>query len=110
VRFGFYEYNRRAGDFAIAMALAVYRVRDGKIEEPRVAIGGAEPHARRIAEAEQVLAGRAPGPEPFAAAAERAAAAVEPIEDVMTSAQYRRGLVGTVTRRALEQSRRPSAT
>jgi aerobic carbon-monoxide dehydrogenase medium subunit len=110
-RFGFYEYNRRAGDFAIAMALAVYRVQDGTIVEPRVAVGGAEPHPRRIAEAEQVLAGSFPGPEPFAAAAARAAAAVEPIEDVMTSAQYRRDLVGTVTRRALEQSapRHPSA-
>jgi carbon-monoxide dehydrogenase medium subunit len=110
-RFGFYEFNRRAGDFAIAMALAVYRVRDEKMVEPRLAVGGAEPHPRRIAEAEQALSGHAPGPEPFASAAERAAATIEPIEDVMTSAQYRRDLVGTVTRRALEQSvpRRPSA-
>jgi aerobic carbon-monoxide dehydrogenase medium subunit len=108
-RFGFYEYNRRAGDFAIAMTLAVYRVRDGKIAEPRLAVGGAEPHPRRVAEAEQALAGHAPEPETFASAAKRAAVAVEPIEDIMTSAQYRRDLVGTVTRRALEQSRRPSA-
>ncbi len=44
-RFGFYEFSRRAGDFAIAMALAVYRLQDGKIAEPRIAVGGAEPHA-----------------------------------------------------------------
>ena len=54
-RFGFYEFNRRAGDFALAMALIVYRVKDGRIVEPRLAVGGAEPHARRIAAAEQVL-------------------------------------------------------
>jgi carbon-monoxide dehydrogenase medium subunit len=103
-RFGFYEFNRRAGDFAIAMALATYRVRDGKITEPRIAVGGAEPSPRRIADAEQALAGRAPGAESFAAAGDRAAAAVDPMEDATTSAEYRRDLVRTVTRRALEQS------
>ena len=103
-RFGFYEFNRRAGDFAIAMALATYRVRDGKITEPRIAVGGAEPSPRRLADAEQALAGRAPGADSFTAAADRAAAAVEPMEDATTSAEYRRDLVGTVVRRALEQS------
>jgi carbon-monoxide dehydrogenase medium subunit len=103
-RFGFYEFNRRAGDFAIAMALATYRVREGKITEPRIAVGGAEPSPRRIADAEQALAGRAPGAESFTAAGDRAAAAVDPMEDATTSAEYRRDLVRTVTRRALEQS------
>ena len=103
-RFGFYEFNRRAGDFAIAMALATYRIRDGKISEPRIAVGGAEPSPRRIADAEQALAGRAPGADSFTAAGERAAASVDPMEDATTSAEYRRDLVRTVTRRALEQS------
>jgi aerobic carbon-monoxide dehydrogenase medium subunit len=103
-RFGFYEFNRRAGDFALAMALAVYRVEDGRIVEPRLAVGGAETHARRIAEAEQILAGRAPVADSFVAAAERAAAAIDPMEDAQTSAEYRRDLARTVTRRALERS------
>jgi aerobic carbon-monoxide dehydrogenase medium subunit len=103
-RFGFYEFNRRAGDFALAMALAAYRVENGRIVEPRLAVGGAEPHARRIADAEQVLAGRAPTAESFADAAERAAAAVDPMEDAQTTAEYRRDLVRTVARRALERS------
>ena len=103
-RAGFYEFSRRAGDFAIAMALATYRVAGGKIAEPRVAVGGVEPHARRIGEAEQALAGQSPGPEVFAAAAERAAAAVDPMEDINNSAQYRRELVRAVVRRALEQA------
>ena len=103
-RFGFYEFNRRAGDFALAMALAVYRVEDGRIVEPRLAVGGAETHARRIAEAEQVLAGRAPVADSFVAAAERVAAAIDPMEDAQTSAEYRRDLARTVTRRALERS------
>jgi carbon-monoxide dehydrogenase medium subunit len=103
-RFGFYEFNRRAGDFALAMALAAYRVENGRIVEPRLAVGGAEPHARRIADAEQALAGRAPTAESFADAAERAAAAVDPMEDAQTNAEYRRDLVRTVARRALERS------
>jgi carbon-monoxide dehydrogenase medium subunit len=103
-RTGFYEFSRRAGDFAIALALATFSVEGGKIVDPRVAVGGAEPHARRIGEAEQALAGKTPGPDAFAAAAERAAAAVDPMEDVNNSAQYRRDLVRTVVRRALEQA------
>ncbi len=103
-RFGFYEFSRRAGDFAIAMALACYRTESGNIVEPRIAVGGAEPMARRIAPAEQALAGSIAGPESFVAAAAAAAADVDPMEDAITSADYRRDLVGTVTRRALERS------
>ena len=70
-RCGFYEFSRRAGDFAMAAALGVYRVEGGKIVEPRLAVGGAEPNPRRIAEAEQALAGAAPGDQAFRAAAAR---------------------------------------
>jgi carbon-monoxide dehydrogenase medium subunit len=100
---GFYEFNRRAGDFAIAMALVTYRVQNGAISEPRVAVGGAEPLPRRIAAAEEALAGLAPG-KPAFEAADAAASAVEPLDDAITSADYRRDLVRTVTRRALEQA------
>jgi carbon-monoxide dehydrogenase medium subunit len=105
-RFGFCEFNRRAGDFAIAMALAVYRADGNRIAEPRLAVGGAETFARRIAEAEQLLAGRAPAADCFAAAADAAAAAVDPMVDAQTDAEYRRDLVRTLARRALEQSLR----
>jgi carbon-monoxide dehydrogenase medium subunit len=103
-RFGFYEFNRRAGDFALGMALVTYRVANGVISEPRVALGGIEPQPRRIPEAEAALAGRAPGREAFVAAATAASAVVDPLEDAVTSAEYRRDLAGTVTRRALEQA------
>jgi carbon-monoxide dehydrogenase medium subunit len=103
-RFGFCEFSRRAGDFALAMALVTYRLEDGTIVEPRVGIGGAEARPRRIAEAEQALAGRLPEAAAFHAAAETAAAAVEPLEDINTSADYRRDLVRTLTRRALERA------
>jgi carbon-monoxide dehydrogenase medium subunit len=72
--------------------------------EPRVGIGGAEPKPRRIPEAEAVLAGRAPELEAFRAAADAAAAAIDPLEDLHTDADYRRDLVRTMTRRALERA------
>jgi carbon-monoxide dehydrogenase medium subunit len=103
-RTGFCEFSRRAGDFAIAMALVTFGIDGGKIIAPHLAVGGAEPHARRLREVEQMLAGKAPGAELFAAAAERAAEAVDPMEDVHNSAQYRRDLVRAMVRRALEQA------
>jgi aerobic carbon-monoxide dehydrogenase medium subunit len=105
---GFYEFNRRAGDFAMAAALGTYRVEGGKIVAPHVAVGGAEPNPRRIAEAERALEGAAPGDKAFRAAAEAATAAVDPMEDITTSADFRRDLVLAVTRRALERAAKSS--
>src|SRR5262249_8808056 len=103
-RFGFYEFNRRAGDFAIVAALVTYRLENGVIVEPRIGIGGAEGRPRRIAEAEATLRGRPFEAKTIQAAAEAAAAAVDPLEDIQADAEYRRDLVVAVTRRALEQS------
>ena len=40
--FGFQEFSRRAGDFALAMALVTFRVQSGVIVEPRVGVGAVE--------------------------------------------------------------------
>ena len=103
-RFGFNEFSRRAGDFAMSAALVTYRLADGKISEARVGVGGAESSPRRIAEAEQTLVGQAPGDKAFRAAAETAANAIDPLVDHQTDAEYRRDLVRAVVRRALEAS------
>jgi carbon-monoxide dehydrogenase medium subunit len=103
-RFGFNEFNRRAGDFAMSAALATYRLDGGKMTDVHVGVGGAEPLPRRIAEAEAALNGEQPGDRVFRAAAEAAAQAIEPMEDYQTSAEYRRDLVRAVVRRALEAS------
>jgi carbon-monoxide dehydrogenase medium subunit len=103
-RFGFYEFSRRAGDFAMAAALASYRLADGVMAEARLGIGGAEATPRRISEAEALLNGRPPGVEVFRAAAEAAADAIDPLEDHQTSGEYRRDLVRAVARRALERA------
>jgi carbon-monoxide dehydrogenase medium subunit len=103
-RCGFYEFSRRAGDFALAAAVGIYRLDGGKIAEPRLAIGAAEVNPRRIAEAERALLGAAPGDEAFRAAARAATAAIDPMEDIINSAEFRRDLVLAVARRALERA------
>ena len=103
-RFGFYEFSRRAGDYALAMALVTFRLQDGVIVAPRIGIGGAEARPRRMAAAEAALAGRRPDTESFRAAAEAAADAVEPMEDIHADAEFRLDLVRAVTRRALERA------
>lgn len=103
-KFGFNEFNRRAGDFAMAASLVTYRVVGGTITEARVGVGGAEAAPRRIEEAEAALNGQAPGDAAFRAAAQAASEAVDPLEDHQTDADYRRDLVRAVVRRALEHS------
>ena len=102
--FGFCEFSRRAGDFAIAMVLVTWRLEGGRIADPRLGVGGAEDRPRRIHAAEEALEGRPPDRDAFQAAAEAAAAAVDPMADFGTSAEYRRGLVATLTLRALERA------
>jgi aerobic carbon-monoxide dehydrogenase medium subunit len=103
-KFGFNEFNRRAGDFAMAASLVAYRLQGGKMIDARVGIGGAEPFPRRIAQAEAALNGQPPGDKVFRAAADAAAHAIDAMEDHQTSADYRRDLVRAVVRRALEQA------
>jgi len=103
-RHGFCEFSRRAGDFALAMALVTLRVRDGLIVEPRVGVGGVEDRARRIASVEHALAGQPVSAAVLDAAAQAAASAVDPVDDGKGSVEYRRELVQAMVRRALGQA------
>lgn len=104
---GFYEFNRRAGDFALGMAFCSYRLENARIVAPHIALGGIEESPRRIPEAETALKGALPDAETFEAAAAAATDAITPLEDPGTPAAYRRDLAGTVVRRALQASAQP---
>ena len=99
---GFAEYSRRAGDYAIAMAVASYRLKNGIMSDMHIAVGGAEATPRRIPEAERTLIGRAPNLGTFQAAAHEARKAVDPLDDPSVPADYRRGVVRAMVARALE--------
>jgi aerobic carbon-monoxide dehydrogenase medium subunit len=103
-RWGFYEFSRRAGDYALAMALATFRLEQGVMVEPRLGLGGVEASPRRIPEAEALLAGKPPEIAVFREAAAAAADVVDPLEDIQASGEYRRDLVRAVARRALERA------
>src|SRR5918993_5231097 len=104
-KFGFYEFSRRAGDYALGMALVAFRVENGVVVEPHIGVGGAEARPRRMPQAEAAVSGKPPTIEHFRAAGEAAAAEVtDPLEDIQADAAYRRDLVKAVTRRALERA------
>jgi carbon-monoxide dehydrogenase medium subunit len=102
--FGFEEFSRRVGDFALAMALVTFRVEAGVIVDPRVGVGAVEPNPRRFQSAENALRGRKPGRAVYQDAADRVAEAVDPLSDPRYDAGYRRDLARAMVRRALEQA------
>jgi len=101
---GFAEYSRRAGDYAIAMGVATYRLKNGIMSDMHVAVGGAEARPRRIPEAERMLIGRPPNLGTFQAAGHEARKAVEPLDDPSISTEYRRSIVRAMVTRALENA------
>jgi carbon-monoxide dehydrogenase medium subunit len=102
---GFAEFSRRAGDYAVAMAVTTFRLRNGMMTETRIALGGAEAAPRRMTEAERTLIGRPPNAGTFQAAAHAAVKAIDPLDDATTSADYRRDIARAMICRALEQAR-----
>jgi aerobic carbon-monoxide dehydrogenase medium subunit len=109
-RFGFCEFSRRAGDFAQAMALVSYDLREGLIISSKVAVGAVEAGPRRIGEVEALLDGRVPSSAIFMEAAEAASIAVDPIEDDEIGVRYKRDLVRAAVLRALRDSVDPQAS
>jgi carbon-monoxide dehydrogenase medium subunit len=103
-RVGFQEFSRRAGDFAIVMALTALEVEGERIEEARIGLGGVSGAPVRAQQAEELLVGEPLSEEAFAEAARVAASEVEPWEDIHGSVEYRKDLIRALTRRALAQS------
>ena len=75
---------------------------NGKIGEARVCLGAVAPTIIRASEAEEALIGQEPSEDLLAKAADLAQAASSPISDVRGSAEFRRHLVGVMTKRCLE--------
>jgi len=103
-KFGFNEFSRRAGDFAMAASLVTWRLDGSAITDARVGVGGAEASPRRISEAEAALNGKRPDDSVFTAAADAAAAAIDPLDDAQIPPEYRRELVQAMVHRALQSA------
>jgi len=101
-RWGFEEFARRRGDFALA-AVAVFYDEDGlgRAKDVHIGVIGAANRSLRIKEAETLLNGRAVTEALIVEAGRIVSAAVDPPDDIHASAAYRRALAGTLTERAL---------
>lgn len=102
--FGFAEFARRLGDFAIAGAAVQMSIKEGACEHARLTIIGMGDGPFRAEAAEAILVGSKLDAAAISAAAEAVRSAVSPSKDVHASASYRRHLAGVMTRRALEQA------
>jgi carbon-monoxide dehydrogenase medium subunit len=108
-RFGFYEFNRRAGDLALVMCLATFRLENGVIAAPRVGVGAVQDNPRRLPEVEAELLGQLPSEAVFGRAAQAAAQAITPFEDEPQAALYQRDLAQAAVMRALRRALREPA-
>lgn len=101
-RTGFCEFSRRAGDYAIVLAVVALRLSGGRIAEARVGLGGVGDRSVRAAGAEAALRGARPERAAFVAAGEAATEGLQPMTDVQATPDYRLDLVRVLVRRALE--------
>ena len=93
-RWGFAEFARRHGDFALVTAVVT------EIQgTPRITFGGVASVPQRAAAAEQALANRQPADD----VARIAAGEIEPTADLHGSVEFRRAIAAEMTRRALAQ-------
>jgi aerobic carbon-monoxide dehydrogenase medium subunit len=104
-RWGFREFARRRGDFAMAAAALFYdQDAGGKAANAHVGIIGLGDRPRRLPEVEAALNGRVIDEATMERAAEVTSATVDAQEDIHASAAYRRSLAGTMVERALRSA------
>jgi CO/xanthine dehydrogenase FAD-binding subunit len=91
--------TREAQAISKVVVAMLGRVEAGRIAEIRLAAGSVAPTPVRLRAAEDAVRGKAPGPETAALAGSAAAQEVEPIDDVRSTAEYRRFALERVVRR-----------
>ena len=107
VRAWYAKFTALSADDWPAVGVAVwYRSEGDRIADARIAVSAATDRPMRIAGAERALVGNPPGPAIFAAAADAAAAEVEPLTDIRGTAAYKREMVRVHVRRALDHAMR----
>ena len=104
-RFGFQEFARRRGDFAMAAA-ALFYDEDNEEKARNVHVGaiGVADRPLRLTAVEQVLNGNRIDDPVIAKAEAAASAAVDPADDIHASGAYRKALVGVMVERALKNA------
>jgi len=97
------EVSRRHGDFAlvgVVAGLAVDRERE-TVTKARLVCFGVGPTPIRVKAAEDTLIGQRPELAVFKSAGQMVGKEIDPTSDIHATAEYRRAVAGTLTRRAL---------
>jgi carbon-monoxide dehydrogenase medium subunit len=96
------KLERKVGDYAtVAVAAHLELADDGTIANAGLALTAVNPMNTKVTAAESMLVGQQPDTELFDAAAEVAAQAAQPRDDIRGSAVWKRNIVRVFTRRAL---------
>lgn len=98
--YGFREFARRHGDFAIAAVAAHLSLRDGRVARAAITVAGLAPVPTRVPEAEALLTGA----QADALEIERAAqfcGEIEAVDSVHATAAYARHLAAVMASRAI---------
>ena len=97
---GFEEFARRSGDFAIAAAAVLIESAGGKVSSARIAVSGGANGPIRVAAAEGLLRGTRCEDSVLREAVRVVRETIDPNVDLHASADLRRHVVGTLVRRA----------
>jgi len=103
-RFGFQEFARRRGDFALAAAMLFYDEDGGKARDAHAGAIGVADRPLRLPAVEQVLNGNKIDDAIIAKAEAAASASVEPADDIHAGGAYRKALIGVMVERALKSA------
>jgi aerobic carbon-monoxide dehydrogenase medium subunit len=106
-RYGFREFARRSGDFALA-GVALFFDTDGgeKVRNIHVGAIGITDRPLRLSSVERALDGAALNEAALAKAEAAASAAVDPSDDIHATGAYRKVLIGVMVERALRDAGR----
>jgi len=104
----FLRATRTAMDIALVNCAVFLSLasKGGVVQDIRIALGAVAPTPVRVQAAENVLRGKNPDEKTIEEAADCAAAGVRPIDDVRSSASYRRAMVRVLTKHAIEEALR----
>ncbi len=101
---GFEEFARRHGDYALAAAAVTMRWVDGQARDVRISLTGVADTPVRMPEAEAALEGSMVSSAKIDESVEALRAAITPNSDNSASSDFRRHLTGAVVRRAVNSA------
>jgi aerobic carbon-monoxide dehydrogenase medium subunit len=104
-RWGFREFSRRRGDFAMAAAAVFFDVDDaGRASNAHIGAIGVGDYPVRLSTAEAEVNGNVVDVAVSERAGRAASASVNPQSDIHASGAYRKSLIGTMVERALQSA------